>query len=255
MEQNVYVSRETPLGVLTAIELLELQAWEWGLGLDPPQLRALSRYADLLADYNLANVIGTRNPDKIVLEHVIDALSCHHIEDLYRRSSLIDIGSGAGLPGIPLSITRPDLKVTLLEATAKKVRFLRYIRETLNLSNLEVLHARAEEVAKKAYKEAFNLATARALAALPVVLEYCAPFIGVGGTIIAMKGHLRDEELACGVTAACELQLTLREVRQVEWHPQLPSKERWLAVFDKPSSTPSRFPRRVGLAKKRPLGT
>jgi 16S rRNA (guanine527-N7)-methyltransferase len=240
--------------MLTAIELLGLQASDWGVELDSAQLRSLSVYADLLAGYKLANVLGTKERDKIVLEHLLDALSCCLLEDLYQGSSLIDVGSGAGLPGIPLAIARPELKVTLLEATKKKVGFLLYAREILSLSNLEIIHVRVEEVARDPYKEAFNLATARALAALSVILEYCAPLINIGGTIIAMKGRLSEQELSQGVMAAREVRLTLREVRQVEFRPQLALKARLLAVFDKHTATPSRFPRRVGLAKKRPLG-
>lgn len=240
--------------MLTPVELLQSQASDWGLELDSAQLHSLSAYAHLLASYKLANVIGTKEREKIVLEHLVDALSCCLLEDLYQGGSLIDVGSGAGLPGIPLSIARPELQVTLLEATKKKVSFLQHVRESLSLPNLEILHARVEEVAKETYNEAFDLATARALAALPVVLEYCAPLINVGGTIIAMKGRLSEQELFQGVEAARELQLKLREIQQVEFCPQSSLKERSLAVFDKPTATPSRFPRRVGLAKKRPLG-
>jgi len=240
--------------VLTPVELLGLQARDWGLELDSARLQSLSAYANLLASYKLGNVIGTKEREKIVLEHLVDALSCCLLEDLYQGGSLIDVGSGAGLPGIPLSIAQPELQVTLLEATEKKVSFLRHAREICSLPNVQILHARVEEVPRKTYNEAFNLATARALASLPVVLEYCAPLINVRGTIIAMKGLLPEQELFEGVVAAGELRLKLREVRQVEFRSQMPLKERALAVFDKPTTTPSRFPRRVGLAKKRPLG-
>ena len=240
--------------MLTPVELLGLQVRDWGLELDSARLQSLSTYANLLASYKLANVIGTKEREKIVLEHLVDALSCCLLEDLYQGGSLIDVGSGAGLPGIPLSIARPELQVTLLEATEKKVSFLRHAREILSLPNVQILHARVEEVARKTYNEAFNLATARALASLPVVLEYCAPLINVRGTIIAMKGRLPEQELFEGVAAARELRLKLREIRQVEFRSNLRLKERALAVFDKPTTTPSRFPRREGLAKKRPLG-
>ncbi len=240
--------------MLTAVELLGQQARHWRIELDSTSLHSLSLYADILANYKLANVIGTRERDKIVLDHLIDALSCYVLDDVRCRRSLIDVGSGAGLPGIPLSIIRPELKVTLLEATQKKVRFLQHAREILRLPNLEVLHGRAEEVARTKHREAYDLATARALAALPVVLEYCGPLVGVGGVIIAMKGHLSEKELFQGATAARELRLKLREVRKVEFCSQLPAKERSLAVYDKPAATPRSFPRQPGIAKKRPLG-
>ena len=249
-----YVSRETSL-MAKALEQLRVQCKDWGIDLDVPQLKLLSLYADLLAGYEPANVIGTRDRDQIVLEHLIDSLSCLTATDIQWEGCLIDVGSGGGLPGVPLSITCPHLHVTLLEATKKKVYFLEYVKAELKLGNLEVLHARAEDVGRESrYREVFNLATARALAALPVVLEYCAPLMCIGGKVLAMKGRLQEEELAQGVAAARELGVELSETQGVGHRHQLPQKERRLVVFHKVSVTPTRFPRRVGLAKKRPLG-
>src|SRR5215217_2485125 len=117
----------------SAMELLWLQSRNWGVELSNSELSLFEAYADLLAEYELANVIGTKNRDKIVLEHLLDALGCYLIEDLGHRSSIIDVGTGAGLPGIPLGIVRHELKVTLLEAVEKKVHFLRQACEVLGL--------------------------------------------------------------------------------------------------------------------------
>ena len=160
------------------------------------------------------------------------------------------------MPGIPLAISRPDLRVTLLEATKRKVRFLDYTRKTLGLRNLDLLQGRVEDEGKKAaYRETFDLAVARALAELPVVVEYCAPLVRVGGEILALKGRLTEEELSRGVAASRELGLEIREVREVKYRAELPQKERRLVVFEKTLATPNKFPRRAGLAKKRPLGS
>jgi len=240
-----------------AIEQLRCQSKDWGIELGVPQIRLLATYADLLTRYELANVIGTRDWNQIVLEHLIDSLSCLKVVDTQRNYCLIDVGTGGGLPGIPLSVARPDLRVVLLETTEKKVRFLEYVKAELKLENLRVLHARAEEAAARdsRFREAFDLATARALAALPVVLEYCAPFVRIGGKVLAMKGRLQEEELSQGVAAAHKLGAELSETLEVAYRSQLPQKERRLLVFDKTSVTPARFPRRIGLAKKRPLGS
>ncbi|MBV9454210.1 MAG: 16S rRNA (guanine(527)-N(7))-methyltransferase RsmG [Rubrobacter sp.] len=220
------------------------------------QLSMMGNYAYVLASYELASVIGPKERAKIILEHLSDALSCYVVQDLHWVSSVIDVGAGGGLPGIPLGIVRSDLHVTLLEAIEKKVRFLNYAQAALGLPNVGVLHARAEEAAKQpAYREAFQFASARALAALPVVVEYCAPFVCVGGTILAMKGRLAKRELYTGVAASRELGVEFREVREVKYQAHLPQKERNLVVLDKVAATPSRFPRRVGVAKKRPLGS
>ncbi len=238
-----------------AIEQLRLQVEAWGIELDESKLPLLDQYAHLLADYELANVIGTKDRDRIVIEHLLDSLSCLLFESLNRASSLIDVGTGGGLPGVPLGIVRPELNVTLLEATEKKINFLKYVREELNLRNLRLLNARVEEVGKGLeQREVFEVATARALAALPVVAEYCAPLVRIGGAVLAMKGRLSEEEVAQGAAAAPELGLELRAVLGVEYSAGLTQKERRLVVFEKVAATPKKFPRRVGLAKKRPLG-
>jgi 16S rRNA (guanine527-N7)-methyltransferase len=239
-----------------AVEQLRLQTSDWGIDLEASQLALLSVYADLLAGYELANVIGTKDPGKIVVEHLCDSLSCLLIEDLWSSRSVIDVGTGGGLPGVPLAISHPELRVTLLEATEKKVRFLDYTREKLGLQNLHLIQGRVEDEGKKpAYRETFDFAVARALAELPVVVEYCAPLVRVGGKILAMKGRLTEEELSRGVAASRELGLEIREVREVKYRAELPQKERRLVVFEKILATPERFPRRPGLAKKRPLGS
>jgi 16S rRNA (guanine527-N7)-methyltransferase len=238
-----------------ALEQLRVQCEDWGIGLDRSQLRLYGAYADLLAGYKLANVIGTRDRDQIVLEHLVDSLSCLANKGIQWDGCLIDVGAGGGLPGIPLSVALPDIHVVLLEATEKKVRFLEYAKVELGLENLEVLHARAEDAGRESrYREAFYLATSRALAALPVVLEYCAPLVHTGGKVLAMKGRLQEEELSQGVAAARKLGAELSETIAVDYHLQLPQKERRLVVFDKVNATPTTFPRRVGLARKRPLG-
>jgi 16S rRNA (guanine527-N7)-methyltransferase len=143
----------------------------------------------------------------------------------------------------------------LLDATMKKVQFLHKAVEHLGVDNLIVLHARAEDVARSPdYRGVYDLATSRAVAKLPTLLEYSAPFVRIGGLIVAMKGKLAAEELSAGATAAAELGLQLREVVEVEFIPQVPHKERRLVVFEKRYATPPKYPRRVGLAKQRPIG-
>ncbi len=241
--------------MVAAIEQLRLQVEAWGIDLDASLLSPLEQYAQLLADYRSANVIGTTDQNQIVTDHVLDSLSCLFFEDLDRTSSLIDVGTGGGLPGVPLGIARPGLSVTLLEATGKKIDFLRQVQEELGIRNMQLLKTRAEEAGKESkYREAFQMATARALAALALVAEYCAPLIQVGGTLLAMKGRLPDEELAQGIKAGYELGLELQTVIKLEHITHLRQKERRLVVFRKVAQTPEKFPRRVGLAKKRPLG-
>lgn len=241
---------------MKALKSLQLQLDAWNVELDSARLTLLSRYATLLSEYELANVIGTRNHEQILLEHVTDSLSCLLALDPRRPASVVDVGTGAGLPGIPLAIARSEYQVTLVEATQKKARFLDYALTELNLENLEMVNARVEDMSRSAgYREVFDVATARALATLPVVAEYCAPLVTVGGRILAMKARISEEELSQGVTASADLRLKLHEIIDVRFSPQFPQKERKLLVLRKIAATPKNFPRRKGLATKRPLGT
>ena len=235
---------------------MRLQCSDWDIAIGNSALRLLGSYAELLAEYRLANVVGTKDRDQIIEHHLLDSLSCLRVAALEEAASIVDVGSGGGLPGIPLSIVRPKIEVHLLEATEKKVRFLEHAQAELKLPNLRVIHARAEEAGcNTRYRENFDVAITRALAQLPVVLEYCAPLIRGEGKIICMKAKLSEEELQAGEAASSELQVGLLEEQEVEYGPSLLQKERRLLVFEKASTTPKTFPRRVGLAKKRPLGT
>ena len=237
------------------MEQLQLQCKKWGLNLDRSRLPLLSSYAEFLGTYRFANVIGTKGIQQIILEHLLDSLSCLTVDTMERAGSLVDVGSGGGLPGVPIAIAQPDLSITLLESSEKKARFLKEASTQLGLENVTVVQVRVEELGRMPeYRDAFGLAVARALAALPVVLEYCAPLVQPGGQVVSMKAKLCEKELSEGIRASEHLGVRLRDVQEVQYQAPLPHKERRLVVFDKVTETPSMFPRRVGLAKKRPLG-
>lgn len=237
------------------MQQLQSQCVAWGLELDGYKLASLDLYATFLADYSLANVIGTRDKEQIILEHLLDSLSCMTVAQTWEARSIIDVGAGGGLPGIPLGIVRPDASITLLEATEKKASFMQYVKTELELQNLRILHARAEEIGRHpAYRETFDLAAARAVAALGVVVEYCAPLVHCEGGIISMKGRLSEEEFSAAVEASKILGVEVAHVQRVEYQPQSPLKNRRLVILRKICVTPRTFPRRVGKAKKRPLG-
>ena len=243
-------------GVTKEMEQLSLQCSEWGVELDHSCLPLLSSYGKLLATYSLANVIGTKDIEQIISEHILDSLSCLKVNYLERASNLVDVGTGGGLPGVPLAIARPALSVTLLEVTEKKARFLEEVSTQLELKNVKVIQDRAEDLGRMPeYRHTFDLATARALAALPVVLEYSAPLVRLGGQIVSMKADIHEEELLAGVKASKQLGARLKDIHEMKYRASLPQKERRLVVFDKVADTPRRFPRRVGMAKKRPLGS
>jgi len=165
------------------------------------------------------------------------------------------MGSGGGLPGIPVKIAKPDLQVTLVESTGKKSRFLQHAADTLALEGVTVANARVEDLAQSAtHREAYDAVTARAVARLPVVAEYCVPLLQVGGWAISMKGRLQPDELSEGEWAAEALGARISERIRVPLIPEVGDRERQLVILEKVRETPARYPRRPGVATKKPLG-
>ena len=238
-----------------ALGLVEAQAAAWGLRLDYERRERLQKYAGLLAIYDYANVIGTRDVDSILMDHVLDSLSCFLHEPLFRARRLADVGSGGGLPGIPIKIMRPNLATTLVESTGKKARFLEHALDGLSLTGVDIANARVEDLGRtRAHRGAYDVVTCRAVARLSVVAEYCVPLLETGGRAIAMKGRLQAEELAEGNRALDALGAKAAETTRVPMLPEFGEKERNLVILEKVRETPERYPRRAGIASKRPLG-
>ena len=224
-----------------------------GLELTEQQLEQFLRYRQELLDWNRRiNLTGITDPGEVLIKHFLDSLSLLLVYDR-PAAHLLDIGTGAGFPGLPLKIVRPQWHVVLLEATGKKVRFLQHVLETLQLRDVVAVHGRAEELAHKAECRAtFDLVTARAVASLSTLLEYAAPFCSVGGQIILPKKGDLVEELAQGKRAAGQLGAVLKADVPVT----LPGLEdgRRLLVWEQVRKCPEQFPRSGGMIAKRPLG-
>jgi len=240
---------------MDALGLMEVQAAAWGLRLCHDRREHLQEYATLLAHYDLANVIGTRDVDTILIDHVLDSLSCFLHESLFRARRLADVGSGGGLPGIPITIMRSDLATTLVESTGKKARFLQHAVDGLSLRGVSVANTRVEDLGRtRAHRGAYDVVTCRAVARLSVVAEYCVPLLETRGRAIAMKGWLDPEELAEGNRALDALGAKLTETTRVPMLPEVGEKERNLVILEKIRETPARYPRRPGIVAKGPLG-
>ena len=240
---------------MKCLDLIEAQAAEWGVSLDEVLLDGLLWYGRLLASYDRANVIGTRDLERIMLDHVLDSLSCFLHKPLMGAGRLADVGSGGGLPGIPISIVRRDLRTTLIESTGKKADFMRLAAERLALEHVAVANARVEDLGRaRKYRGANEVVTSRAVARLSVLAEYCVPLLEVGGQAIAMKGPLEREELEEGVRAAGVLGAKIGGVERVEMLPEVGEKVRNLVIIRKEGETPARYPRKAGMVAKRPLG-
>jgi 16S rRNA (guanine527-N7)-methyltransferase len=215
------------------------------LGFDPCKeqlLATFESYRQELLDWNTRiNLTAITDPEDVLLKHFLDSLALLKVCP-YPEARLLDIGSGAGFPGLPLKIVRPQWHVTLLEATGKKTLFLRHIVEMLPLRDVEIMHDRAEELAHKPeYRARFDIVTARAVSALPTLLEYCAPYCRVGGIIVLPKKGDLTEELQQATSAAVHVGAKLQADIVVDL-PGLADGRR-LLVWQQKKLCPTRYPR------------
>jgi 16S rRNA (guanine527-N7)-methyltransferase len=241
------------------VERLVEGAKALGLRLTREQEAAFQLYYQELVDWNQRfNLTAITEHEPVQIRHFVDSLSCLLAPEARLALSrpdarIIDVGTGAGFPGIPLKLVCPSVRLTLLEATGKKVAFLEHLVERLALRRVTVLKARAEEAGREAaHRGQYDLALARAVAELPVVVEYTLPFCKIGGWVIAQKGETGAAEAWKAQKAIALLGGELRRVIPVEL-PGLP-EERSLVVIEKTGSTPDAYPRRPGVPSKRPLG-
>jgi 16S rRNA (guanine527-N7)-methyltransferase len=233
----------------------ERQLAEWGLGLGVGAKTSLVAYAGLLSQYERANVIGTKDFGEILRRHVLDSLSCLLFTPLKNARKVGDIGSGGGLPGIPLAVALPDAEVTLFESTGRKAEFLRYAVKELGLANVRVVNARIEESARDDdHRGKYGVCTARALARLSVVSEYSLPLLRRGGHVVAMKGRVDADEWTEGGRALKTLGGRVSEEIQVHYLPDVEQGERRLVLLEKTEETPEVYPRRTGTPARNPLG-
>jgi 16S rRNA (guanine527-N7)-methyltransferase len=195
------------------------------------------------------NLTAITDPEEIRTKHFEDSLALLQVIDLTSQS-VIDVGAGAGFPGIPIKIVRPEIKLTLLEATRKKVEFLKHIVSALALKDVEIIWGRAEDIAKEK-RESFDIAVSRAVAKLNVLCEYCLPFVKVGGTFASYKEEKVEEEIEEAKEAVEILGGKFIEAKKI----RLPDSAivRTMVIIEKISPTPAKYPRRAGIAKKRPL--
>jgi 16S rRNA (guanine527-N7)-methyltransferase len=254
------------------LELLRDGARALGLCLTAEHVRAFQTYYHELGVWNSKfNLTTVTQYEHVQIKHFLDSLTCllalpvpgaarseAGLPDVVPLSTAeapllcIDVGTGAGFPGLPLKIMRPTLQMTLLESSQKKITFLEHLVQCLELKGVELLWARAEEAGQDAqHRERYDVVLARAVADLAVLVEYCLPLCRKGGCVIAQKGAQVADELHAAQAAIQVLGGQLREVKAI----QLPGlrESRSLVLIDKVASTPSKYPRRPGIPHKRPL--
>ena len=228
---------------------LEAKCAALGIALTGPMLDALDQYAEILVEYNQkVNLTAITDPEGIEDKHFADSLLLANLPET--AGKLVDVGTGAGFPGVVAKIFKPELQLTLMEPTGKRVEFLKYVCAQLGLSGVEFAKERAEEAARKIWREQFDVASARAVAALPMLSEYCLPLVKVGGVFLAMKGPGAAEELA--ESGAALKKLGGKGSGVAEFH--LPGGDvRNIIRIKKISQTPPVYPRNGGKIAKSPL--
>ncbi len=239
-----------------AMEKLKSGATKLGLSLNPGQLEQFNIYYQELITWNqLMNLTRITDYEEVQTKHFLDSLTVSlamkqsaGINDL----RIIDVGTGAGMPGLPLKILFPNIRLVLLDATAKKATFLQHLKQKLELENVEIVVGRAEEVAHQSeYRERFDLVLSRAVAPLATLAELTLPFCAIGGSFIAQKRGRIEPEIDQATKAISTLGGNLREMKRIDLKEF--ADERYLVIIDKVSSTPHQYPRRPGIPAKRPI--
>ncbi len=236
----------------SALEKLRQGAAELGVELSASQVEQFSQYGDFLLEYNeKVNLTAITDEDEVAVKHFVDCLTAVKAIELRDGERLIDVGTGAGFPAVPLLILKPTLHVTLLDSLQKRLTFLEQLLQKLGLK-ARLTHGRAEDTARVAgEREHYDLVVSRAVAQLSILAELCLPFAKVGGEFLAMKGPAVGEELRTGKRAIETLGGKVERV--VELRLPLSEEQRSLVVMKKVRATPPAYPRRAGLPKKTPL--
>ena len=224
---------------------------ELGIKLSKEQAEMFFDYMNLLLEWNeKINLTAITEEKEVIVKHFVDSLTI--AKYIPEGASLVDVGTGAGFPGIPLKIIRDDLKITLLDSLQKRINFLDVVIKELKLKNIETIHARVEEFGKNSkYRESFEVATSRAVANLSTLTEYLLPLVKVGGIAVCMKGSSIEEELETSKKAINVLGGKVSNVFEFD----LPKTDikRNVVIVDKINKTPSKYPRKPGMPSKEPI--
>ena len=234
-------------------EELAKAAAEYGISLSDTQMAQYNRYFELLVEWNeKINLTAITEPKEVAIKHMIDSITAYD-ENLFKDGTIvIDVGTGAGFPGLPLKIFCPEIKLTLMDSLNKRIKFLQTVVEELGLKDVDCIHARAEEGARnKKYREAFDIAVSRAVARLPILCEYCLPFVKKGGHFIALKGMQYNDEAEEAAKAIKVMGGSHTEIRPVKL-PELDDK-RAVITITKTMPTPKAYPRKAGTPTKNPI--
>lgn len=224
---------------------------KFDITVDDAAFNRLDTFAEMLIETNKSfNLTAIKEPDDVTVKHFADCLAIFKYVDISENAKIIDVGTGAGFPGLVMKLFRPDIQMTFLDSTKKKLGFIENVLNECGVSG-EILHLRAEEAAQLSkYRENFDFATARAVAALPVLSEYCLPFVKVGGTFISMKSAESNEEISEGKKAINILGGNIEEDIVFDLVENMPRR---IIKIKKNSQTPTKYPRPSAQISKKPI--
>lgn len=224
-----------------------------GIELTEKQIDQFLTYYEMLVEKNkVMNLTAITEFDEVIEKHFLDSLSLIKVKDLYNRTNVLDLGTGAGFPGIPLKIAFPELNITLMDSLNKRILFLQDVINELGLTDIEAVHGRAEEAARnKKYREKYDLCVSRAVANISTLSEYCLPFVKVGWQFISYKSGNIDEELDSAKKGIKILGGTITDVHKFDLGEN--KQGRSFVIIDKNQPTPKTYPRKAGTPSKNPL--
>ena len=238
---------------MTNEEILRQGIINFGINVNDQMINDLKTYREILVDWNQKmNLTGIEEEKEVFIKHFLDSISAVSNGYIKDGISLIDVGTGAGFPGLPLKICLKDIKLTLLDSLNKRINFLQEVSNSVNLEDIEFIHGRAEDFGKNPeYREQYDVATARAVAGLPILMEFCVPFVKVGGYFVCLKGPNANLELEESKAAMDVLGVEFVEKVDVE----LPNEElrHNILVFNEVRNTPEKYPRKAGKPAKSPI--
>lgn len=218
------------------------------------QMERFQQYYDLLVEWNQKiNLTAITEYEEVIKKHFLDSclLLCKYPYELFKGKRMIDVGTGAGFPGIPLALLLPKTQFTLVDSLNKRVEFLLLVIQTLQLENVEVFHGRAEDLGRdKYFREQYDYCVSRAVAELPLLLEYCSPFIKVNGRLLLYKSKKMHEEIEKSNNALQTLNCQVKDNKLLTSDKEF---ERYMLEIEKIKSTPEKYPRKAGKPKKKPL--
>lgn len=238
---------------MSNLDILKQGIEDFGLEANETVLNNFQKYRELLVQWNQKmNLTGIEDEKEVFIKHFLDSISTVTNGYVQNKMSLIDVGTGAGFPGLPLKICLPKLKVTLLDSLNKRINFLQEVAKEIEIDDIEFIHGRAEDFGKKEeYREQFDIATARAVAGLPILMEFCVPFIKVGGYFVCLKGpnanlELEESKAAMEILGVEYIEKIDIKLPEIDLHHNI-------LVFKKIRNTPSKYPRKAGKVSKKPI--